>query len=360
MAEHSCAGNRYPADALFDFANRLLQQAGLVPKMAEIVAETLLEADLMGHSTHGLQLLAPYLTELERDQMTKTGKPEIIADYGDALTWDAKYLPGPYVIRLAMDTAFERIQAHPVVTIVAKHSHHTACLAVYPERATKRGLLMLLATNDPRAKIVAPFGGLRPVYSPDPLAVGIPTHGDPIIIDISMSSTAHGQVLKAQREGKMLPHDWLLDNAGKPTNDPAALSTTPPGSILPLGGPDLGYKGFALGLMMEALTAALSGHGRADEPTRWGNSVFLQLINPVAFGGIDAFLREIDWLTEACRANPVKPGNPPVRLPGSRALQLKAEQLAHGVALDALIVEALRRQSEKFGVPFPEELHASL
>ena len=353
MAEYFYAGGRYPANALFDFANRLLQRAGLVPKIAEIIAETLLEADLMGHSTHGLQLLAPYLTELERDLMTKAGEPEIIADHGAAITWDAKYLPGPYVIRLAMDTAFERIQAHPVVTIVAKHSHHTACLAAYPERAAKRGLLMLLATNDPRAKIVAPFGGLRPVYSPDPLAVGIPTHGDPIIIDISMSSTAHGQALKAQREGKTLPHDWLLDNAGKPTNDPAALSADPPGSILPLGGMDLGYKGFALGLMMEALTAALSGHGRADEPKRWGNSVFLQIINPAAFGGIDAFIREMDWLAEACRTNPVKPGNPPVRLPGSRALQLKAEQLAHGVTLDALIVEALRRQSEKFGVPFP-------
>jgi len=353
MAEHSSAGSRYPANALFDFANRLLQHAGLAPKIAEIVAETLLEADLMGHSTHGLQLLAPYLAELERDQMTKTGEPEIMADHGAALTWNAKYLPGPYVIRLAMETAFERIQAHPVVTIVAKQSHHTACLAAYLERATKRGLLMLLATNDPRAKIVAPFGGLRPVYSPDPLAVGIPTHGDPIIIDISMSSTAHGQVLKAQREGKMLPHNWLLDNAGNPTNDPAALSADPPGSILPLGGLDLGYKGFALGVMMEALTAALSGHGRADEPKRWGNSVFLQLINPAAFGGLDAFLRETEWLAEACRANPVKPGNPLVRLPGSRALQLKAEQLAHGVALDVLIVEALRRQSEKFDVPFP-------
>ena len=151
----------------------------------------------------------------------------------------------------------------------------------------------------------------------------------------------------------MLPHDWLLDNAGNPTNDPAALSADPPGSILPLGGLDLGYKGFALGVMMEALTAALSGHGRADEPKRWGNSVFLQLINPAAFGGLDAFLRETEWLAEACRVNPVKPGNPPVRLPGSRALQLKAEQLAHGVVLDALIVEALRRQSEKFDVPFP-------
>ena len=86
---------------------------------------------------------------------------------------------------------------------------------------------------------------------------------------------------------------------------------TPPGSVLPLGGPDLGYKGFALGLLVEALTSAMGGHGRADEPKQWGASVFLQVMDPAAFGTRDSFIHEVEWLAEACRTNSTKPGEPP-------------------------------------------------
>ena len=81
-----------------------------------------------------------------------------------------------------------------------------------------------------------------------------------------------------------MPGKWLVDNRGEATDDPAALKASPPGAILPLGGLDRGHKGFGLGLMVEALTAGLGGYGRADKPTSWGASVFLQMIDPEAFG----------------------------------------------------------------------------
>ena len=192
-----------------------------------------------------------------------------------------------------------------------------------------------------------------PLYTPNPVAAGIPTGGEPIILDISLSSTANGVAARAKNEGKLLPHGWLQDADGRPTQDPNVLSVDPPGSILPLGGHDLGYKGFALGLLVEALTASLGGHGRADQPAHWGASVFLQIIDPAAFGGLNAFIRETDWFTDACRTNPVRPGDPPVRLPGSRALALRTEQLRHGVALYPAIMPALQSWAEKFGIPVP-------
>jgi LDH2 family malate/lactate/ureidoglycolate dehydrogenase len=115
----------------------------------------------------------------------------------------------------------------------------------------------------------------------------------------------------------------------------------------------LGYKGFALGLLVEALTAALGGHGRSDEPKQWGASVFLQVLDPAAFGGSARFIRETEWLAEACRTNPTKPGEPPVRLPGSRALQLRAEQLEKGVALYPGIMQTLEPWAEALGIPLP-------
>ena len=85
-------------------------------------------------------------------------------------------------------------------------------------------------------------------------------------------------------------------------------------------GIELGYKGLALGLQVEALTTGMGGYGRADEPKQWGASVFLQMMDPAAFGGSDRFIHEAEWLAKACLTNPTKPGERPVRLPGSRAL----------------------------------------
>ena len=247
----------YAASDLNTFAVRLLQGVGLPKDRAQVVAETLLEADLMGHSTHGLQLLAAYLEELETDSMTKEGEPAVIADRGSAVTWDGRYLPGPWLMKQAMDLAFERVQEHPVVTVVIRRSHHIACLAAYPERATEKGLLMLLATSDPSGRTIAPYGGIQPVYTPNPIAAGIPTQSEPIILDISMSTTANGTVSRFHNQGRRLPGPWMLDNQGNVSDNPGVSFSKPPGSILPLGGLDLGYKGFALGLLVEALTAAL-------------------------------------------------------------------------------------------------------
>ena len=274
-------------------------------------------------------------------------------DKGSAITWDGRYLPGPWLIKQAMDLAFERIQAHPVMTVVIRRSHHIACLAAYLERATEKGLFMLLTTSDPSTQTVAPYGGIQPVYTPNPIAAGIPTQGEPILLDISMSTTANGIVNCFHNQGQKLPGPWLLDNKGDSSNNPADFYAEPPGSVLPLGGIDLGYKGFALGLLVEALTAGMGGYGRADEPKQWGASVFLQVIDPAAFGGRDRFINETEWLAEACRTNPTKPGELPVRLPGSRALQLRAEQRKTGVILYPTILPTLKPWAEKLGVPLP-------
>jgi L-lactate dehydrogenase len=212
---------------------------------------------------------------------------------------------------------------------------------------------MWLATSDPGVQTVAPYGGMRPVYTPNPIVAGIPTPGEPIILDISMSTTANGTVSRFYQQGRPLPGPWLLDNQGNASDDPADLFTEPPGSVLPLGGIDLGYKGFALGLFVEALTAALCGYGRSDEPDNWGASVFLQIIDPAAFGGHDHFLRETGWLAEACRTNPTRPGASPVRLPGSRGLKLRAEQLQKGVSLYPTILPSLKPWAEKLDIALP-------
>jgi L-lactate dehydrogenase len=200
---------------------------------------------------------------------------------------------------------------------------------------------------------VAPFGGRRGVFTPNPLAAAWPTEGDPVIFDISMSVTTNAMTKRLHGEGRRFPGTWALTAAGEPTDDPVILSTNPPGTLLPIGGLDHGHKGFALALMVETLTGALAGHGRADPGEGWGASVWVQVYDPALFGGAEAFRRQTEQLAATCRATPPRPGVERVRLPGETGLQLRRRQLAEGVALHAGIMPALQPWAEKFAVAVP-------
>ncbi|HEX6738276.1 MAG TPA: Ldh family oxidoreductase, partial [Vicinamibacteria bacterium] len=178
-----------------------------------------------------------------------------------------------------------------------------------------------------------------------------PTDGDPVLIDVSMSTTTNAMTRRVHAEGGRLPGEWVVDADGRPSDDPAVLFGEPPGAILPLGGLDLGHKGYALALLVEALTSGLAGHGRAEAPTQWGASVFLQLIDPERFGGRAAFVRETARVAELCRTTPVPGGGSAVRLPGERALARRARQLAEGVTLHSAILEKLSPWADRLGVP---------
>ena len=320
------------------------------------MADVLLEGDLLGHTTHGLDLLARYLRELDEGRMTKDGEPQTLQDRGSALTWDGRRLPGPWLVKQAIGAARGRLASHPSVNVVIRRSHHIGCLQAYLRPVTDEGLVILLTCSDPSTGGVAPHGGVASRITPNPIAAGFPTDGDPVLIDVSMSTTTNALTRRLYDAGGRLPGPWLVDADGRATDDPAVLFGERPGAVLPLGGLDLGHKGFALALLVEALTSGLAGHGRADEPKEWGASVFLQLIDPVAFGGREAFVRETSRLAELCRATPVPPGRPPVRLPGEAALARRARQLREGVTLHPAILPALRPWAERLSVRLPAPL----
>jgi LDH2 family malate/lactate/ureidoglycolate dehydrogenase len=344
--------NRFAAPALLNFGKSLLVSSGLPEDRAHDVVEVLLEGDLLGHTTHGFALLPNYLKALADGGMEKLGGPDTVSDHDSALTWDGRYLPGPWLVRRAIAVALERLAKHPVVTLAIQQSHHIGCLQAYLKPVTDAGFLILLSCSDPANRAVAPHGGVAPRFSPNPFAVGIPTNGEPILIDISTSTTANGLCNRLAAAGEKLPGPWLVDRDGNSSNDPQILRDGG-GSLLPLGGMDLGYKGFALALFVETITNALSGNGRANDTKRWGASVFLQLINPDCFGGREAFLRETSFLAQSCLDTPVPPGKLPVRLSGEAALARRAAQLANGVEFYPTIMPALSPWAETFKVKPP-------
>ena len=353
----------YRVEELTGFTAALFRGAGLAADRAATVAELLVEADLMGHTTHGLALAPGYLGELEAGSMTAEGEPEVVADKGACVTWDGRRLPGVWLTARAVDLAVERSETYGTGTVVIRRSHHIACLAAFLPRATARNRMILLASSDPwvGGRSVAPYGGLRAQFNPGPIAAGIPTSGgggDPILIDMASSITTNGLVARRHKEGRRLPGEWVMDAAGRPSDDPRVLFADPPGTSLPIGGREYGHKGFGLVLMIEALSQGLGGFGRAEAPERWGASVFVQAFDPEAFAGFDAFVHETGFIAEACRNNPPVPGCERVRLPGERGLELRRRALAEGFRPYPGIMEGLSGWAEKLGVPVPEAVDA--
>lgn len=344
---------RFAANELVTCAARLLEAAGMPAERANSVAEVLVEGDLLGHTTHGLALLSAYLKAIEDGTMATRDEIVVVNDSGATVAWDGMRLPGPWLVKSGIELGMERSRKYGSFTLTIKRSHHIACLAAYLAEVAGQGFLILLASSDPSVESVAPFGGTQRMITPNPLAAGIPTSGRPILLDISMSTTTNAMVTRRRDQGETFEHPWLLDGQGNPTADPASFFTDPPGSILPLGGADLGYKGFGLGLLIEALTSGLGGHGRADAKEGWGASVFLQILSPDFWGGEANFRRQMDGLVATAHQSPPAAGHSKVRLPGERALTLRAEQLTYGVALQGSIETHLRTWAERLGVKMP-------
>ena len=344
--------HRFDYARLRAFTRALFEKAGYDADKADVNAQVLIEADLMGHDTHGLALAPWYLEGAAKGDVRGTGEPEVLSDRGACVSWNGRRLPGTWLTCRAIDLGLERVKSHGTCTIAIADSHHIGALAAYLPRATECGCMALIASSSPAVATVAPYGGRVPVMTPDPIGIGIPTDAEPILIDISATITTNNMARKLIGEGRRFPRPWALDAEGRETDDPKAVIGGK-GSLLPVGGLDHGHKGFALALLVEALTQGLGGFGRADAPKGATNSVFVQVIDPDAFAGQAAFTRQVSWLVNACRENPPRPGVERVRSPGENAAKRRREALASGVRLAAPIVAALRPYAERFGLAMP-------
>ena len=350
---------RYAHAHLHTFSQNLFEAAGLPPERASVMANVFLEADLMGFTTHGMQRVAHNVRWLMEGASRSQGEPTVLVDKGALFNWDAAFLPGPWVVSQALDTALARVPQYGVVTATLRRSQHIACLAAYLPKVIEAGYLAILTCSTPAEHTVSPFGGLTPVFSANPLAMCAPGNEYPLLFDISMSVTAGGYVARAAREGARLPEPCLKDAQGNITDDPAALAGPPVGSIMPIGAAQHGYKGAALSVATEVLSMALGGYGRADAEAAGdgeANSVFLQLIDPAAFGSLVAFKTQLHALQNLVTASETPIGEPPVRFPGQRAWQQRQEQLVGGVALYPSIMDDLAPLARQLDVALPKPL----
>jgi L-lactate dehydrogenase len=344
---------RIGADDMTAYAMQLLLAAGLGDEKAASVVRRLVASELLGHRTHGLAWLPVYIQRLGNGTIAKSGEIEVVSDHASGFAWRANRLPGAFVMERAIANLLERDA--PVLVGTIANCSHIGALQTYLSAFTDRGLLVQIAATDPSIASVAPFGGIDAVLTTNPIAMGIPTDGEPILIDQCTSVVSNAAVRPYAISGRKLPAAWLLDEEGHETDDPGVIQAGRSGTILPVGGSNFGYKGFGFGLMVEALALAMSGYGRHSAPETFGQSVFISSIDPAFFGGREAFLSETSHLVRAVHASRPVPGNGMVRLPGERAQALAREQRRDGLDIDSETLRAIAACGDNAGHPMPAE-----
>jgi L-lactate dehydrogenase len=307
----------------------LFVAAGMDAEKAAVVAEMLVEADLIGHSTHGSGLVEGYLDALATGELNGSGTYHVLADRGACFTSSGHRLPGVWLVREALDLACERASQYGVVGFVAE--------------------ICCSTTSAPRMTL---FGGTTPVLTPNPLAIRFPTGGDPILIDLSASITTTTLTRSLAARGERYPDKWALTADGEPTDDPREV-TEHGGTLLPLGGAHKGYKGFGLALMVDVLSQGLADFGREDPPGPMSLAVFIQVIDPEAFGGRGAFARRAGFVADLCRAVPPAPGVSGVRVPGDGAARSRRAALDEGVLVDGSMIDVLSDRAVRLAIPCP-------
>lgn len=335
-------------DELREFACELFTAAGLAQDKAGAVSHYLVEGDLLGHSTHGLALAPWYLQSIKDGVMKRDGAPSVISDRGAAICWRGERLPGAWLVSEGVRLCISRAREYGTATLVIGDSHHIGALAAYLLDATEQGMMISIASSSPSGAQVAPYGGLKGVYTPNPIAYGIPTPDAPILIDISASITTVNMAQRMIQEGRSYDHAWVMDANGNLSTNPKDVTSG--GSLLPTGGLDHGQKGYGMALAVEALTQGLAGYGRADAPSGTNAAVTITVHDPEAYGGFSSFVRQTGWLVEACLASPARDAAKPVRLPGQAASVRRSTALKEGVELYPTILPALRQEASRLGV----------
>lgn len=324
---------RFAAERLHRFAAGALARVDVPAADADLVAATLIASELDGRPSHGLLRLPFLLERLRAGLVNPQPSFRVFGQRAAAALLDADNGLGPVAGARAADLAVERASAVGVGLVGVRRSNHLGSLGFYLQRVTARRMVGLAFTNTPPA--ITPPGGTSPYLGTNPIAAGFPTSGEPVVVDMATSQVARGDILRAARLGEPIPEGWALDAEGQPTTDAEAAIA---GSLLPLGG----HKGFALALLVEALSGVLTGAGIGPEvggtfaPSQGESNVghcFLA-IDPGAIG--PGFVERMDRVVADVR----RLGG---RAPGDRRHSEQARHLRDGIELPEQLLDELER-----------------
>ncbi len=349
MGESKAGEIRIENGALRTVVRRIFAAAGSDERECGLVADHLAEANLRGHDSHGVGMLPAYIANALTGECRLNAKPAIVTDLGPLVVVEADRGLGQTMAHDAVAMTVERAKTQGACIMALRNSHHIGRIGHWAEQCVRAGMVSIHFVNVISTPAVSPFGGRTARVGTNPISIGLPRPGrEPFIVDFATSRLAVGKVRVAYNKGVALPEGVLLDGAGEPTVDPAALFEEPLGALRTFGE----HKGWALSFACDLLAGALSGGATQKGPKNRDaiiNNMFSIVVSPEAMGTARAYAREIEGYAEWVTAPPAGRA-PSVMLPGEPELAMRAERLANRIPVDTTTWEQILAAGESVGV----------
>jgi ureidoglycolate dehydrogenase (NAD+) len=351
MTQTVASGVRVTPSDLAAFCIEAMRVCGLNDEDARLTAEVLVTTDMLGTFTHGTRQLRGLLKNFRTGRLSATAHEEIAAEGPGWAIVDAHYVMPPAVSYRSMELAMRKAKACGIAYVGVRHSSHYGAAGFYANLAAQHDMFGLSMCNvDPCMTVP---GSKGKVLGTNPIAYAAPAGEEkPVYLDIATSAVAATKIFSAKALGKPIPNNWLVDEDGMPTSDPSQYPLK--GAQLPMAG----HKGYGLAVMVEILTAVLTGAAVMSGVSSW----VLESPNPTneghAFIAIDIgqmmplgeFKGRMDGMIREIKAAPLARGADRIYLPGEIELEKRDAALVEGIMLPPDVVASLRGLAEDVGV----------
>jgi LDH2 family malate/lactate/ureidoglycolate dehydrogenase len=251
----------------------------------------------------------------------------------------------------AMDIAIKKARQAGIGMAGVYNSCHFGAAGYYAVMAARAGLIGLVTSND-IPSMTAP-GARGRIMGTNPFAFAAPAGEEkPIFLDMAMSTVAGGKVHAAKLLGKTIPDNWLVDENGLHTNNPADFDK---GALQPMGA----HKGYGLALMAETLAGLLTGAQIRNEVLAWmgnepsrptGHGACFIAIDVASMLPIDAFRQRMDAMIRDIRAQPKATGMDRIYMPGELEWGRQEKAAREGILLPPDVAQLLSALASETGV----------
>ncbi len=312
-------------------AQRIFEAAGLPPEAAAVVTDNLIQADLRGHSSHGIARVRVYCDRIRAGFVAARPTIKVENETAATIHLDGGHGMGAVVARQAMLMCIEKAKDSGVAVCSVRAGNHFGIASYYTMLASAADMIGYACSNAPAT--MAPWGGVSPMLGTNPFSMAVPAdRHHPIVLDSSSSIVARGKINLAEIEDRPIPLGWAIDKAGQPTTDATEALQ---GSVLPFGE----HKGYGIALMIDILSGVLSGasHGPHLGPL-WDNSdtqqnlgFFLLAIDIASFCDPRDFKRRTDQIIDEIKMSEKAPGIDEILVPGEIEFRSEQYNREHGI-----------------------------
>lgn len=335
--------------ALSAAVTRIFSACGMTAIDAEVLADSLVHADLRGIHSHGVLRVFDYVKKMTEDGVDPRGEPRLVSDVGAALVVDASNAMGQIAGRFAMQAAIRRAKEIGVAFAAVRGSNHCGALDYFTMMALHADMIGLAGTN--ALPTMAPWGGTDKVVGLNPISAAVPGgRNGPVVLDLALGATAHGKIRVYAQKGFPIPEGWAFDAAGHPTTDAA---TALDGLIQPIGA----HKGVGLAMIVGILSSVLSGAGYGtwsgnmrDGATSGADGQFYMAINVAAFREISEFKADVDAIIEQYNGSALAPGVSRVYVPGALEAEIAARSSDKGIPLNDETIGIIEDMARNLGL----------